>query len=230
MSTTLAYSPASLPSSEIQAEGEQVKNDPKWVREMKDREFVRKSNKKRVLEIQLLTLDYMLNNCPFHDDNMPGVYLPVKLLNHYPPVFEYGVSLSWDQLVEFAEKKGILEDYIKKYSASGAGGREDCDLSMLPIYIELYLNKICGTRRAVQHGIPFTGGLKFSFNLWTTYDIRVPESRQFEVIEIMKKEFGVDKLEWHMAYTNEEELKADYTVSEDLYVIMRKGLGRYDKD
>ena len=57
----------------------------------------------------MLTLNYMVRNSPWKDEDMSGIYFPESLLDHYPSIFDYSVALTVPQMHKFALKKGIIE-------------------------------------------------------------------------------------------------------------------------
>ncbi|KAG7085576.1 hypothetical protein E1B28_003132 [Marasmius oreades] len=157
----------------------------------------------------MLTLRYMVENSPWKDKDMPGIYFAEPHLDHYPPIFDFGVALTMPEILDFAVKKGIIE----KLPAS------DDDMRRLPFNVQEYFNEKFGFKSMVQFGMPQIASKErlFSFGVWTNYKCCVSESKKLHVVEVMKQEFDVEDLTWFISYMNEG-LKSHYTVPEDKFL------------
>ncbi|KAF9258165.1 hypothetical protein L218DRAFT_990673 [Marasmius fiardii PR-910] len=54
---------------------------------------------------ETLSFDYMFDHQPF--DELPPQYYPQKKYNHRPPIFDWGITITTEELEEFGNKYGL---------------------------------------------------------------------------------------------------------------------------
>ncbi|KAG7085543.1 hypothetical protein E1B28_003101 [Marasmius oreades] len=175
------------PSDEKQGnvnENSQVGVDQESIRKAEDLEWLKEKN-------EMLTLHYMVENSPWKDEDMPGIE---PRLDHYPPIFDFGVAFTMPKILDFTVKKGIIE----KLPAS------DDTVRRLRIDIQNYFNEKFGFRFTLEYGMPQIVSKErlFSFSVWTNYKCCLSESKKSHVVEVMKSEFEVEELTWFISYMN----------------------------
>ncbi|KAJ8073067.1 hypothetical protein PM082_019935 [Marasmius tenuissimus] len=93
------------------------------------------TNRALTFILYILTFDDMATHSPLKMKTYPESTLQNRVSTAIPPIFDYGVALTWSQLVEFAAKKGINEK-----------ADPDANYPTLHCDIEDYLNQKCGLK------------------------------------------------------------------------------------
>ncbi|KAF9259104.1 hypothetical protein L218DRAFT_676920 [Marasmius fiardii PR-910] len=55
---------------------------------------------------ETLSFDYMYEHEPF--EKLPPQYYPQKRYKHRPPIFDWGITLTTDELEKFGRKNGLI--------------------------------------------------------------------------------------------------------------------------
>ncbi|KAK7049439.1 hypothetical protein VNI00_006045 [Paramarasmius palmivorus] len=150
-----------------------------------------------------LSLDYIFKHEPFED--LPLQYYPNPSYHHKPPIFDYGVALTTEQVKDYARKNGIipanvehptLHQWTKMYSL------------MLKKFNDRYKLHIPGKRVEVNN--PCSDQCLALFKVSTNYDLCVPEDKVMEILDVLEETLG-QPAKWYLSNDNEV-LEDDYSI------------------
>ncbi|KAG7093299.1 hypothetical protein E1B28_006981 [Marasmius oreades] len=147
-----------------------------------------------------LTFRYMFEHEPF--ETLPFEYFPWKEVDHYPPIFDYGVALTTEEIQEYARREVFVE------------GREPpCDYSGVLHGVLRKLNNEFGLEpgRRINIGVPHTKmGNVVLLKFLDNYVCPLSGEKVDFVADGLKKAFGkVPK--WFLSHNNER-FKKNYNV------------------
>ncbi|KAK7037463.1 hypothetical protein VNI00_010955 [Paramarasmius palmivorus] len=152
---------------------------------------------------ETLSLKYILKHQPFED--LPLQYYPNPSYNHKPPIFDYGVALTADQIMDYGRKTGIIPADMDHLTAS---------------HCTAVYGDICRTfnnrfnlwipGKKVDIDTPYIKERVLLFKVSTNYDFRIPEDKVFDLLDNMEQVLGLPA-KWYVSNDNRK-LKRSYRI------------------
>ncbi|KAG7093291.1 hypothetical protein E1B28_006973 [Marasmius oreades] len=146
-----------------------------------------------------LTFRYMFEHEPF--EILPFEYFPWKEVDHYPPIFDYGIALTTEEIQEYARREVFLE------------GRNPHDYRDVLHGALRKLNKEFGLEPGGRIGL----GVPYSkmenvvlFKFLDNYVCPLSDEKVHLVVDGLKRAFGKEP-QWFLSHNNEE-FKNNYNV------------------
>ncbi|KAG7093301.1 hypothetical protein E1B28_006983 [Marasmius oreades] len=147
-----------------------------------------------------LTLRYMMKHEPF--ETLPFEYFPWKEVDHYPPIFDYGVALTTEEVRDYARREVFVE-----------GDKPPGDFCDVLHGIQGKLNNEFGLKPGgrIVIGVPYTKmDNVVLFKFIDNYMCLLSDEKVDLVADGLEKAFGKAP-QWFLSHNNER-FKKNYNV------------------